>query len=48
MGLEIHLTYSHMIAADLVWFGMVWFLLDNDLRPLTDKIQCVRGQSEFP
>ena len=48
MGLEIHLTYSLMIAADLVWFGMVWFLLDNDLRPLKDKIQCVRGQSEFP
>ena len=48
MGLEIHLTYSLMIAADLVWFGMVWFLLDNDLRPLMDKIQCVRGQSEFP
>ena len=45
---RIDLTYSHMIAADLVWFGMVWFLLGNNLRPLMDKIQCERGQSELP
>ena len=41
------MVYLCKVATDLVWFGMVWFLLDDISRPMMEKVQLARGISEF-